>query len=145
MSPEHDRRQGQHGGGQGRQGRNDDGPPFQLTTEAVGEILSGNGEKIVHWAEKLAEKLKRLHRAQVRNFYNPLIRLRESAKPDDEKISRLHLMRARLKYMVAREDKARPLQEAFEKLIPAVKNKENLSCLYDFAEAVVAYHRSLGG
>jgi CRISPR type III-A-associated protein Csm2 len=137
---------GGHGGDQGRrdrEGRRDDAAP-QVDKAFVDDVLSGDGEKIVRRAEELARQLERLARAQIRNFYGPVIKLRESERSPKEQISRLHLMRARLAYMVARPDgrAAGPLRSAFDALVRAV-TEEELPFLYDFAEAVVAYHRGI--
>lgn len=142
-----DRGPGRGAAEQGRRdrdgGRRDDaGPPVDAAF--VEDVLSGDGERIVRRAEELAHGLGRLARAQIRNFYGPVIKLRESERSPKEQISRLHLMRARLAYMVARPDgrAAGPLRSAFDALVRAV-TVETLPALYDFAEAVVAYHRNL--
>ena len=119
-------------------GERPEGPPAEL----VPEVLSGKGERIVYWAQKLASMLEDLKRSQIRNFYGPLIRLRETTMDaPEEAISRLHLMRARLHYMANRERAAIPLRDVFERLIPALDNRQKLMALYDFAEALVSYHR----
>jgi CRISPR type III-A-associated protein Csm2 len=140
-------RQG-HGGGRGPGGRpgdrGRDDAGARVDDAFIVDVLSGDGEKIVRRAEELAGEIKDLRRAQLRNFYGPVVALRESERSAKEQISRLHLMRARLAYMVARPDgkAASPLQKKFDSLVRAV-TEEKLGALYDFAEAVVAYHRGI--
>ena len=138
-----------HGGDRGRGGGPGGGgsggrPSFDAPSETtVKAILAGNGVVIVEEARRVAQALvaNGLKNAQIRNFYGPLVRLRDSRVSDEVKRNRLHLMRPRLAYMENRTDgAARPLAVVFERLIPAVTQPEHLEHLVEFAEAVVAYH-----
>lgn len=117
-----------------------DAASMQLTDEEVQKILSGDGRTIAEKAADLAKQLQELRSAQIRNFYGPITKIRESHESAGSKINRLHLMRPRLVYMAARERNALPLQHCFEKLIKAADEKK-LNGLFDFAEAVVGYHK----
>jgi CRISPR type III-A-associated protein Csm2 len=133
-------------------------PPTQGSHENLDEtqlraILQGNAEVIVEKAQALAGELRRrdFPPTQLRNFYTPLVQLRESEDDPPEKLRKLHLQRPRLAYMNARTSgKADPLQKNFDWLIREVAKqkdqqqlKKQLDCLFEFAEAVVAYHKAL--
>lgn len=130
---------------QTQQGRNygtGGGGSGGLSTEEIKKILSGDGPTIAASAERLAGELKDLKSAQIRNFYGPVTKIRESHEAPEAKLNRLHLMRPRLAYMEARERNARPLRRDFERLIKeATAHDKSLDGLFDFAEAVVGYHK----
>lgn len=113
---------------------------FRLSDEDVKGILGKDGKVIADAAKKLAESLQTLERAQIRNFYGPMTRIGESSAPDADRLNELHLMRPRLVYMAAREKRAQPLQDAFDKLITSA-GPEGVKGICLFAEAVVGYHR----
>lgn len=108
--------------------------------QAIPKILAGEGKIIAEQAQELAKLLERVKRAQIRNFYGPMTKIRESGGRPEEKLNRLHLMRPRLVYMKARESNAGPLQERFEKLIRNAEPRD-VEGIIAFAEAVVGYHR----
>jgi len=113
-----------------------------LTDEEVANILAGNGKAIANAAAGLAEEIQDLKSAQIRNFYGPITKIRESNEPPEAKLDRLHLMRPRLVYMKAREPKAGPIEREFSKLISKAEASDKaLRGLFDFAEALVAYHK----
>ena len=107
----------------------------------VDGILQGDGEAIVNSARSLAGAVSRLSHTQVRNFYASIIRLRESKDKFDDKMRTLHLLRPRLHYMAARDNKAKDIKDAYDRLIPKVKEQTQLGFLFDFSEALVAFHR----
>ena len=113
--------------------------------ERLRPILKGDEEAIVKQAESLAKEIERLPPTQLRNFYTPLIQLRESQGDLSGKLHKLVLYRPRLAYMKAREGRAEPLQRDFDWLIREVakqKDPKQLEFLFEFAEAVVAYHKA---
>lgn len=114
--------------------------------ERLRPILQGDEEAIVKQAESLAREIENLPPTQLRNFYTPLIQLRESQDDLASKLHKLVLHRPRLAYMKARKGEAGPLQRDFDWLIREVareKNAKQLEHLFEFAEAVVAYHKAL--
>ena len=118
------------------------GLPRGLTDEEIAKILSGDGKTIAETAHRLADELVQLKSAQIRNFYGPLTKIRESHEAAEAKLNRLHLMCPRLAYMEARERNAGPLRRDFESLIVKAEAQEkSLQGLFDFAEAVVGYHK----
>ena len=135
MSRSYQPHQGGRPGGGGH-----DTTPVPLDDATAKKILEGDGRTIADFGVKLADALRFLERAQIRNFYGPMIRLKESGDSDEKKLNDLHLMRARLVYMKAREKKAEPLQEVFEKLI-RMAAAGDVAHIFQFAEAVVGYHR----
>lgn len=114
-------------------------------SEQLRLVLQGNEDVIVREAESLARAIKDLPPTQLRNFYTPLIQLRESQDDLPAKLHKLVLHRPRLAYMKARKREAGPLQETFNWLIIEVarlKDPKQLEHLFEFAEAVVAYHKA---
>jgi CRISPR type III-A-associated protein Csm2 len=114
--------------------------------ERLRPILEGEAEAIVKQAESLAREIEKLPPTQIRNFYTPLVQLRESQDELSVKLHKLALHRPRLAYMKARKSEAGPLQRDFDWLIREVvkqKDPKQLEYLFEFAEAVVAYHKAL--
>jgi CRISPR type III-A-associated protein Csm2 len=133
------------GGGGESGGRPSFDPPPEATVRA---ILAGDGVAIVAEAQRVARALvgNDLKNAQIRSFYGPLVRLRDSRDSDEVKRNQLHLMRPRLAYLESRTGGgAKPLWVVFERLIPAVTQPDHLEHLVEFAEAVVAYHSQKRG
>ncbi len=141
-----DHRQGQH-----REGREQ--PLQPLTTEEADQILSRDGSVMVQKARSLAEALGSVKAAQIRNFYGSLLRIEskvESLSPA-QIATELQLLRPKLAYMANRENKARPLRDYFDVLLNRAASKVQGSmtddarriatCVFEFAEAMVAYHR----
>lgn len=125
-----------------RQGGRNDAPAWAgLKDEEVKGILASRGDVIANKAKELADALHDVERAQIRNFYGPMTRIRESSMEGNEKLNELHLMRPRLVYMAARQRKAEPLKAAFETLITKATS-DNVAGIFLFAEAVVGYHRA---
>ena len=123
----------------------------ELTSEELQAILNQNAQEMDAAAHKIGEQCKGLPRTQMRNFYGPIVRLRnELASQPKADLSRRHardlmMHRARLVYMAARNQAAGPLQKSFAQLVGgAISNnrvdKEKVEAICDFAEAVVAYH-----
>lgn len=134
-------------------GSEDDNRPA-LAAEEVQAILNQDAQQLDATASKIAEQCKELPRTQMRNFYGPIVRLRnELAGEPTADLSRRHardltMHRARLVYMAARNVAARPLQKSFAELVgEAIRDnraeKEKVRAICDFAEAVVAYHYPL--
>jgi CRISPR type III-A-associated protein Csm2 len=118
-----------------------------MTDADAQEILKGNGAVIAREAERLANALnKDVKGSQIRNFYGPMIRLRDSSPSPADALNGLFLMIPRLAYLEARSKRgnfnpARPLREDFEILIKKA-NQANLQHIFSFAEALVGYHKA---
>src|SRR5579885_378083 len=128
-------------------GERDDRPP--LSREEVQAILGNGVQEIDAAARKIAQQCSGLPRTQMRNFYGPIVRLRnELAADPNADLSRRHarelmMHRARLVYMAARNGAAGPLQKSFADLVgDAIRDnhaeREKVAAICDFAEAVVA-------
>jgi CRISPR type III-A-associated protein Csm2 len=150
-----DNRSWNRGGGPGKGGGGPTGSgsggaqatDFSFKPRDVEKILSGDGETMVRLAEELAREIGKFPRSQMRSFYGPVVRLRhdlQSSKEDNSQVirNRLHLVRARLAYTVERETgkAAKPLKNAMDVLVGRPKNSQEMARLFDFIEALVAYH-----
>jgi CRISPR type III-A-associated protein Csm2 len=119
-----------------------------LSAEDAKKIVAGDADALVRCAEKVSRDLKagNVKKAQIRNIFTALMRIRQryvDAPP--EQVRQLKLMRPRLHYMVARQQRTEPLKHAFEALIRELPADGSpalalaLDSTFDFAEAVVAY------
>lgn len=165
-----ERGQGQRGGGggfsgPGTQGKSHSGPPrqegrrqdsedFRISEEQIARILRRDGATMVEVARELAERLSDLKSAQLRNFYGSLLKLEaryEAMKPS-EVATEFNLLRPKLQYMATRAGgAAKYLRTTFDALLRKAADEisksspENFQatarCVFEFAEAVVAYHK----
>lgn len=129
-----------------------------LNDQEIDDILSRKGDQMVKIAKRIADAISDMSTTQLRNFYNSLLKL-ESRMPleKDKLAAELQLLRPKLAYMVNRDkekekgSKAENLRNAFDGLLDKAAQKIKSSSetdfaefainLFDFAEAVVAYHR----
>jgi len=120
-----------------------------VTTDDARAIVSGDAECIVRCAKGVADRLGGVRKHQIRNVYSALVRIRALDDPQKQR-SQLVLLRPRLAYMRARSTKTAPLQDALEKVIQALPKQDrgsdasSLQAVFDFAEAIVAYHHVKG-
>jgi len=155
----------QGGGGQRGPGGGRPFPPQSAESQqqVIEKILAGDGAAIVQKASELADAIKGLKAAQLRNFYGSALLIEEKTrsgglKPQDF-INKIQLLRPKLHYMVNRPQgyHARPLQVFLDQLIPETAKKVNqmvqgqggdwrgvADAFFDFLEAVVAYHKEGG-
>jgi CRISPR type III-A-associated protein Csm2 len=139
--------------------RRDRDPVF--SSEEVKAILDREPASLDDAARKIAERCKDLPRAQMRNFYGPIVRLRNELASGRSKdlgsgaskdlavrhARELMMHKVRLVYMKARNNDAEALQQSFADLIEkAISNnraeRDKVEAICDFAEAVLAYHYS---
>ncbi len=115
--------------------------------------LEKSAKALVEWAQKLAQQLRELKMAQVRDIFDELRQI-ESLWTRDPKsaVHRLHLLKPRLAYRAARIKELRPLAQVLEQAVEVVAEagtdeakRERFRRLMEFAEAVVAYHKAYGG
>lgn len=102
-----------------------------------------DGKELVKSAREMAEicKGKGMTTSQVRHLFQEVQNI---AVADDflYKVSRL---RYKFAYTAGRHKQVKPLQEVAEEALKNINNKDQLGRFRDFFEAVVAYHRYLGG
>lgn len=124
-----------------------------IPTIISSQDLEESGRVLVGSARELAEKLKDLKMAQVRDIFDELRQI-ESLWMRDAKaaLHRLHLLKPRLIYRTARkrewEPLARVLERAIEEVVSAGTDSakhERFRRLMEFTEAIVAYHKAYGG
>lgn len=139
--------------GRGRDDR-DRRETFRLEEGDLDAILARNGSRMVEVASRLAEALSFLKAAQIRNFYGSLLKLEARVNEMDPATlaTEFQLLRPKLRYMATRESAANPLQVVFDRLLeraarridprqPPEEARQIARCVFEFAEAVVAYHR----
>ncbi len=108
---------------------------------------------MVDVADQVARGVAYLKAAQLRNFYGSLLRI-EARLMDINPAAlatEFQLLRPKLQYMANRENAARPLETAFDALLEKAAEvivsqgpdqaRQTARCVFEFAEAVVAYHR----
>lgn len=119
----------------------------------VPKIISGppveSAMVLVQRAEELAQNLKDLKMAQVRDIFDELRQIESLWTRDpDIAIRRLYLLKPRLAYRSARIKELLPLAQVLERAVNEVVNagkREEMRArfrrLMEFAEAIVAYHK----
>jgi len=134
---------------QGRQGSADP-QPGGLSPEDARKIVEGDAEFMVTQARKVAAGLRdEASRTQLRRLYGEVKRIEmlwRGAKPGEDKETeaqrRVVLLKPRLAYQVARQQKLRPVQLTLEPVIDAVKgDRSRFQRFVEFFEAIVAYAR----
>lgn len=124
--------------------RQDARPGFSLTDEQRKGILECRGDMIADTAEKLAESIRDLSSSQIRNFYGTVVQIKSFSRTPEAQLNELHILRPKLSYMKARDKNAQNLEHSFSSLIrSATADKRQLEGIFNFAEAVVAYHKGL--
>ncbi len=109
---------------------------------------------MVEWGEKIAQKLRNedLTSSQIRNLFSQVRRIELSWFSNDEaesqrRYSELLRLKPRIAYQAARAGKA--VQLLADVLIPAIDcvdgNRDYFQNFVDFFEAILAYHKALGG
>ena len=146
------RRDGPHGGpgrGKARGGGRSGDEPRGLHPEEVRKILDGDAATIVDSARRIAAATE-AKASQIRNVYAALVQIRQSKAGPRKKLSQLVLMKPRLAYAEAREQKAAPVTQALTALIDGASRPAQgppeadhvLEHIFDFGEALVAYHKT---
>ncbi len=100
----------------------------------IREILSGNGEKIVSFAEDFVQRLdKEATTASIRKVYTEVKCMREFNKNE------LQLLRPKLAYTAKRHNKIEKLCGLLDEIIPKVNNEREFENFKNFFEAILAY------
>lgn len=150
--------QHRHQGGHPGDRRHDDRPRTPepaVSDDQVQKILDRDGGTIVKVARDLARDLKDLKSSQLRNFYGSLLKIEakyDSIEPE-ELVTEFQLLRPKLHYMANRDSNARALKDCFDVVLKKACEtidkapdkgavaKKVAKAVFDFAEAVVAYHK----
>lgn len=129
----------------------------QPIVNAVPTIITGAAEEsakaMVQWAAALAQKLRDVKMAQVRDIFDELRQIESLwTRNAEAALHRLHLLKPRLAYRTVRNPKleslAKVLERAIDEVVSAEKKeakRERFRRLMEFAEAIVAYHKAHGG
>lgn len=123
------------------------------STEVITQDESGAG--LVELARQVGEALVRdnLTRAQIRNIFTEVRKIEAMwASRQEEARRRLNMLRPKLSYQEARSASVKRLREVLEPAIEAVEKAPDdeerdrrFRRFMDLFEAILAYHRSLGG
>ncbi len=107
---------------------------------------------LVDWARDVGEKLynNRVKTNQIRKFLSALIsikmKIRSKKLPESQIEAVVIMLKPKLAYAVSRQrNKLWPLMTVLEPAINNVKNAKDFENLAAFVEAIVAYHKYLGG
>lgn len=114
------------------------------------------GRELVEYAKEKANSWKRdLKRSQIRNIFTEAREIQSEWDNDPTRaMRRLNLLKAKLAYQQARNEKSeglRGLVETLTKAIDEVGNApetqrgERFQRFMDLFEAILAYHRAFGG
>lgn len=113
-------------------------------------IVEGDAQKLVEWAKRLGESLKRngLKTHQIRRIFSEIRRIEMDwqKKPKEEetikKASRwLIMLKPRLNWQAKRFDEVEELQRNLDPAIDMIEgNWERFRNFVDFCEAILAYH-----
>ena len=111
-------------------------------------IKEGNITELVKFAENTAKKTG-AKTNQVRRLYSPVIKIQEQLSMNSDKWKReLSMLKPRVVYAAARENKLKSLKECILTCIETVeeiddenKKKSAVKSFCAFMEAVVAYHK----
>lgn len=118
---------------------------FQVDEGRLIKVLAGEAKELNEYAKYLAESFvkgkegEQLSTSQIRNILDEIQRM----KTFDE--NRLQLLRPKLAYLAG---KHRGRVKDFQRLLDVAINKTNAGNFVhfkNFVEAIVAYHRYLGG
>jgi CRISPR-associated protein Csm2 len=114
-----------------------------------------SGEQLVNFARQTADQLVRnnLTRAQIRNIFTEVRKIEAlwEAKPQDAR-RRLNMLKPKLDYQTARNEPVKGLRDVLTKAIDEVEKaaddaerNKRFRRFMDLFEAILAYHRALGG
>lgn len=103
-----------------------------------------HGALLIENAEKLAQHLKAegMTTSQIRNLFTAVRRINYK---DDDGPYEVSMLRAKFAYAAGRHKSITGLQRVVDEALKCIKNERQFQRFVDFFEAVVAYHRALGG
>lgn len=111
-----------------------------------------SGAELVKFARQTADALVKnnLTRSQIRTIFTE-VRQIEARWPGQEAMRRLNMLKPKLAYQSARAAPVGPLRDVLDPAIdavvqaPADKQDQRFQRFVDLFEAILAYHRALGG
>lgn len=111
--------------------------------EAIDSSKDPNGRELVEAAKEMAKICKKegMTTSQIRHLFQEVQRITRQ----ENFLYEVSKLRYKFAYTAGRHEQVRPLQEVAEEVLAQIKNKDHLQRFRDFFEAVVAYHRALGG
>jgi CRISPR-associated protein Csm2 len=115
-----------------------------------------SGQELVEYAQQVADVLVKnnLTRSQIRNIFTEVRQIEAlwgTSQRKDEALRRLSMLKPKLAYQTARTpsvDKLKQvLSEAIDEVVKSVPEKKDSAFqrFMDLFEAILAYHRALGG
>ena len=122
----------------------------------TGGLKEYKTRELVEDAEELGTRLaKDLKTTQIRKFLDAVNRLKAklggSKELTEEIQSELHLLRPKLAYAAARQQRDRepgpvePLKRVLEAAIKQIKHLDDFTRLVQLIESIIAYHKAAGG
>ena len=114
-----------------------------------------SGAELVDFARQTADRLVKnnLTRAQIRNIFTEVRKIEAlwESKPDEAR-RRLNMLKPKLDYQTARSRPVEGLRDVLNKAIESVEGapddierNKRFQRFVDLFEAILAYHRALGG
>lgn len=114
-----------------------------------------SGAELVEFAKQTADLLVRnnLTRSQIRNIFTEVRKIEAmwASKPDEAR-RRLNMLKPKLDYQTARSRQVEGLRDVLSKAIDSVgeapdetERDKRFQRFVDLFEAILAYHRALGG
>jgi CRISPR-associated protein Csm2 len=126
-----------------------------IPRDKVIAIIRGDEPKmLVEEAEEAGKALaqQRLTKNQIRNIFGTVRQIQSSwphaisAEDEKTRVRELLLLKPKLAYQAAREEKVRPLADVLDVAIDQVEGKrERFQRFVELFEAILAYHTSYGG
>jgi CRISPR-associated protein Csm2 len=126
-----------------------------IPQDKVIAIISRDEPKtLVEEAQQAGRELaqQRLTKSQIRNIFGTVRQIQaswpHSISPEDEKarVRELLLLKPKLAYQAARQEKVKPLADVLDLAIDHVDGKrERFQRFVELFEAILAYHTSYGG
>jgi len=111
-----------------------------------------SGSKLVEFAQQVAGQLVRnnLARAQIRNIFTEVRQIETMwSKNSTDALRRLMMLKPKLAYQTARtnsmEQLSKVLTEAIDEVEKSPQQNDAFKRFVDLFEAILAYHRALGG
>lgn len=142
-------------------GRDRDRPQTPVPDrQEIDQIIGGDVEKLVTWADRLGRGLaqnERLTTAQVRSFFGTVRQIEAEVQPGEAELQdttyrKLVLLKPKLAYQAQREinnRKGEGVLRLSEVLAPAIesvgRDAECFRHFVEFFEAILAYHKAAGG
>lgn len=117
----------------------------RLSPDDARRIVDGDTDLLIKRAQEVSQGLRdETSRTQIRRLYGEVKRIEMMwrGQGEGEAASRLLLLKPRLAYQVARQQKLKQLRDTLEPVIDQVgRDREKFQHFVEFFEAIVAYAR----